>query len=57
MRVRLKGCAADSEKLKTDTTPSFQFLALLLDLVARDNDKCIEHISEFCIFPRVSAQD
>lgn len=34
-----KAGQAASENLKSDTTPSFQFLALLLDLVAQDNDK------------------
>lgn len=31
--------------LKSDTTPSFQFLASLLDLVVQGHNKCIEHIS------------
>lgn len=46
MRAHLKGWAGSfRDSLKSDTTPSFQFLALLLDLVAKDRDKCIEHIS------------
>lgn len=45
------GKAAEAlEALKADTTPSFQFLASLLDLVAQGNDKRIEHISKFLIF-------
>lgn len=44
--------ARQLERLKADTTPSFQFLALPLDLLAQDNDKCIEHISEFLIFSK-----
>lgn len=44
------GKAAETlEALKADTTPSFQLLASLLDLVAQD-DECIEHISKFLIF-------
>lgn len=53
MRAHLKGRAGSSrDSLKSDTTPSFQFLAPLLDLVAQDHHKCTEHISQFRDFSK-----
>lgn len=38
------------EALKADTTPSLQFLASLLDLVAQDSDKLTNILSTFPSF-------